>query len=566
MASEIVDMLTHSDTLITQFFTHLSAHRASATSDLELMLELIQAIALALGHCLAEDEAPSESNPHSLSLGVACSGGADSMTLGASVVLLERLQRSFTHFESEIKRLLGDQFKGEIADRLESIGHLLTQRDRLPLLKTTLLTVDHGLFERSSEQAARVSEVWRAHSVDSLILNADPQLIKRGAGVEDGARSARYHALDMIADQRGLRYVLLGHHAQDQAETLLMRLATSAGLSGMGGIPKRRGRYLRPWLEIPPHLILRARNILALPVFIDPTNEDLRFTRNAVRHKISPAFDDVFGARWLKGVSHTASHIRGDERALTYLINDLLNDHLKVSSKLGRVSLNWLSGLMKPPEVARAGLRHTYQTALYTLAPSHADRRRSRAQLGLIEEVWRGRENQQRSLPLGLIVWGARGKLEIVAPALMPTLPRERFIDLPERDRERAELSVPWGEWTLKLTPLITSPLSGEAESIGRSRGAYLRRAGGMLRLALPLEGARYKPSGANGSKRVKRLWGDRRVPLFERARLPVLSDQEGRVLWSPYCRPADWICEPPTAEEDPPLIAWDISWTLSEE
>ena len=79
------------------------------------------------------------------------------------------------------------------------------------------------------------------------------------------------------------------------------------------------------------------------------------------------------------------------------------------------------------------------------------------------------------------------------------------------------------------------------------------------LQLRLPLPGERFQPNAAPGSKRVTRLWSDRKVPIFERNRLPVLDNGKGKILWAPYCRPhRDLIAQSNTQ-------AWLLTWRLGD-
>ena len=167
----------------------------------------------------------------------------------------------------------------------------------------------------------------------------------------------------------------------------------------------------------------------------------------------------------------------------------------------------------------------------------------------LLEEVWRGAHNQQRSLPLNLIAWGSRGYLEIFSSTSHLKEDQETSLIL---TLSLQQMSLQWGAWELTLIPDLT--LSSE--------GAYLGRAQMPLRLSLPPKGARYHPYKAPGSKRVKRLWGDRKIPLSERRNLPVLIDHSDQIVWAPYCRPATWLYQKSHAHSDVHEVPWRVTWT----
>lgn len=455
-----------------------------------------------------------QSSTHNPRVGVACSGGVDSITLAACVLIVcERLSRA------------GDS------------------------LSLTCFTVDHGLFINSDVQAHQLSDFWTDHGIGCEVLTADPDLIRGGSGLEDGARTARYLLLSEAARRHKIDLMCIAHHAQDQAETMLMRLQSSAGLSGLRGIPPERGLFVRPWLHLHPSMIHAAHQYLKLPVFPDPTNADPRFLRNALRQRLHPVLGELFGPEWVTRAARSAQYLREDELALTSLITQLLEGALHIDHIAGRVTLTWAQGLTQTRAVTIAALRHVYQITLAHLTSPQSNRRRVREQLSLLEEVWRGDHNQKRSLPLGLIAWGGRGVLEISTAVSPIAIPHEVEIPIPSTHQR---VCVIWGEWRLELIP-----------DDDRAQGAYLERAQGPLKLCLPPPGARYRPHKAPGSKRIKRLWSDRKVSAQERVRLPVLIDDGGRILWAPHCRPAMWLCDPPKEINDAQERSWYLEWCL---
>lgn len=121
-----------------------------------------------------------------------------------------------------------------------------------------------------------------------------------GQSPEDAARRHRYRALADLARVAGVRTVLLAQHADDQAETVLLALSRGAGLPGLAAMPDRFERhgvvFGRPLLGVPA-ASLRAWLIAAGQAFVDdPSNADLRYTRNRIRSQLLPAWNAVFPA------------------------------------------------------------------------------------------------------------------------------------------------------------------------------------------------------------------------------------------------------------------------------
>lgn len=176
-----------------------------------------------------------------------------------------------------------------------------------------LFHVHHGL------QAA--ADDWTQHVQALAGLLALPLSVARvdvaqaaGKGIEAAARDARYAALAQLAREQDVTHVLLAHHRNDQAETVLLRLLRGTGLTGMAAmapVSRRDGLvYLRPWLDIGRDTILQAADAVAAasgwrPVQ-DPTNADPHYTRAALRELLAPVLD----ARWPGWRGIVARHAR----------------------------------------------------------------------------------------------------------------------------------------------------------------------------------------------------------------------------------------------------------------
>jgi tRNA(Ile)-lysidine synthase len=171
-------------------------------------------------------------------------------------------------------------------DSLALADFVLGLRRPLALAAVTLVYVDHGLRPEASAEAARVEAFARAAGADAEVVRVT--VARRGRGLEDAARRARRTALAAVAKRLGARFVLLGHTADDQAETVLLRLLRGTGPRGLAAMAPRAGRFVRPLLgttraEIENYLAARG-----LEPSLDPSNQSQGFTRNRVRHELLP--------------------------------------------------------------------------------------------------------------------------------------------------------------------------------------------------------------------------------------------------------------------------------------
>ncbi len=207
---------------------------------------------------------------------VACSGGPDSLALAAA-----------TAFETA-----GD---GRVAGAL---------------------VVDHGLQPDSDAVAARAAEQCRSLGLDPVRVLA--VTVGTEGGPEAAARRARYAALEEAAEATGSAYVLLGHTQRDQAEQVLLGLARGSGARSLAGMPRRRGRFVRPLLELPPGTTEAACAAEGLEPWRDPHNDDPSYRRVRAR-RLLDRLEEELGPGVVAGLARSAGLLRADADTLDRL-------------------------------------------------------------------------------------------------------------------------------------------------------------------------------------------------------------------------------------------------------
>ncbi len=150
--------------------------------------------------------------------------------------------------------------------------------------------VDHGLRAESSTELD-VAEAF-ARSLD-VPFDRTRVALQPGGNLQARARGLRWGALRAAAAQRGADRIATGHHADDRAETLVMRLMRGTGPRGLAVLPPRAGERIRPMLyarrtDVEAHLKRHA-----IPYSVDPSNGDPRFLRARVRHEVLPVLQGI---------------------------------------------------------------------------------------------------------------------------------------------------------------------------------------------------------------------------------------------------------------------------------
>lgn len=192
----------------------------------------------------------------------------------------------------------------------DSLALLLLARATCPDIEAA--TVDHGLRAEAADEAQHVAHICAQLGIPHAILK--PDAAPKG-NISAWARQARYAALETWRQTRQLDHLATAHHADDQLETLLMRLNRGAGVAGLSGIRPKQGRVLRPllgWTKAELRAVVTAAGLTAVQ---DPSNVDDRFERARLRKVL-------VGVDWLdpRAAVRSAAALASADAALDWAV------------------------------------------------------------------------------------------------------------------------------------------------------------------------------------------------------------------------------------------------------
>ncbi|WP_448190525.1 tRNA lysidine(34) synthetase TilS [Azospirillum sp. sgz301742] len=185
------------------------------------------------------------------------------------------------------------------------------------------LTVDHGLRADSADEAARVAAWMAGRGIPHATLRWEGD--KPATGIQTAARDARHRLLAERCRAEGILHLALAHHADDQAETVLLRLARGSGVDGLAGMAPVRWephvRIIRPLLDVPHGRLVATCRALGQDWVEDPSNRSPAYARGRLR-----AVSDALGTEGLSAerLCDTARRAARARRALEDLTADLL--------------------------------------------------------------------------------------------------------------------------------------------------------------------------------------------------------------------------------------------------
>jgi hypoxanthine phosphoribosyltransferase len=220
-------------------------------------------------------------------------------------------------------------------------------------LRAGLLTVDHGWDAASGARAEGVAARGRALGLDPVEL-----LVAHSARSEGAARDARRAALAAAARRLGAAALLLGHTLDDQAETVLLRLARGAGARSLGAMAPRDDLdtgdddlLRRPLLGLRKEQTRAACRAEGLEAWEDPSNADAAFARARVRRTLLPVLEEQLGPGIAEALARSADLLRADAEALDALTDDAYG-RLAAGSAPGTIELA-VAGLGALPSALR---------------------------------------------------------------------------------------------------------------------------------------------------------------------------------------------------------------------
>ncbi|SAK80586.1 tRNA(Ile)-lysidine synthetase [Caballeronia fortuita] len=203
------------------------------------------------------------------------------------------------------------------------------------------LHVHHGLSPNANAWAAHCERFAASLDVRYAARHVDVARAN-GESLEAAARDARYRALDALCDEHGAAALLIAHHADDQAETVLLQLLRGAGVAGLAAMAPQRADgavpRLRPLLRLLRAQLEQYAHERDLSWIDDESNADTRYSRNALRHDVLPMLAVHFPG-FRDALARTASHAASAQRLLDQLAR-IDFDHVQSAHEEGALTLD----------------------------------------------------------------------------------------------------------------------------------------------------------------------------------------------------------------------------------
>ena len=403
-------------------------------------------------------------------------------------------------------------------DSVALLDLMFCLKDELKL-ELAVAHVAHGISAEATEAAPRVKELAESYGlpfyIEELALGAE--------ATETVARKARYDALRSIQDSLGAAYLATAHHRDDQVETVLFRFIRGTGVAGLAGIPPSGPNGLvRPLLrfskaELEGWFLARYPDPNRRPLlFDDPANADVRHDRSWLRHELLPILRQRFGATLDARIVDVGIHAEQNNAAWRTVLETLPELEIRCdteSIELARAPLQRYDKLLSEWILRTAAREVGCRIA------------RTRTEL-LLDFATGGASGRSMQLGMGWEATIVFDKLHIGKTRQLES-PRAVKVEFAPGDLGRFS----WGGWDFTWQSEPAGASRRDSRTTWFAYGEYDVRA--------PRSGDRILPLGGVGSRKLRRLLMEARIPAAERVLIPVFT-QGNQPIWVPgICRSA---------------------------
>lgn len=322
---------------------------------------------------------------------------------------------------------------------------------------------------------------------------------EKGLSIQMAARELRYGFFEELDTEYQYRAILTAHHADDQIETVLFKLARGSALAAVAGIREKRQKYLRPLLNLLREELEAFAKDQELQWREDLSNADTKYLRNAYRHKLLPLWQEI-QADLKPKILESSRLLREQDTALEELLSEKLNQYLKVEAKVEWLDIEKISGRAYFPQL------------LYQWLHTKGDWDWKAVNFLYTRKIGRYTENERY-----LLYHGRQGyELHLKQPT--------HSVDL-EITAETRELDTP-----IQADLCYLSHTNFKIDA--RPEHHYLDA--DLLKFPLKIrnwqEGDRFQPLGMSGTKKVSDYLIDIKMPLPEKSKQLVL-ESDGEIV-----------------------------------
>lgn len=382
--------------------------------------------------------------------------------------------------------------------------------------------LNHMFREEAREEAQYVADLAEKWGLGYKIFERDiPKLSKeKGLSPEEAGHKVRKEIFHQLGQEIGATKLALGHHAEDRAETILIHLIQGTGPEGLAGMPPTSGWLIRPLAQCSKEEIVTYCRDKAVAFYVDKSNEEPVYLRNKVRLNLLPYLKKDFNPQMVEALVRLEDIVVEENRYLDYESNKVL-EKIMIKKERSGITLNRGKFLQEHLAIRRRVIRKAYNL----LRPEEQGLNFINVEQVLdLAHLKSG--TKQINLPKGIVLKVIYDRLELIDSELKQPEEREFFC---------FSWEVP-GTVTLKEGEILKGTFLTFKPDITKGFLEVILD-GDKIKTPLTVRrrkpGDRIKPLGMAGTKKLKDLYIDRKIPQEERDNIPVVCSGE-EIIWIP--------------------------------
>ncbi|PKN88793.1 MAG: tRNA lysidine(34) synthetase TilS [Deltaproteobacteria bacterium HGW-Deltaproteobacteria-1] len=385
-------------------------------------------------------------------------------------------------------------------------------------LKLVAAHFNHGLRQgQSDEDEVFCRSLAQKLGVDFFTQRMPDPSIPRGVSPEDYFRRERYRFLDTVAADRGADKIALGHHMQDQAETVLLNILRGSGLDGLKGfLPMRDCKYIRPLIGVTRQEIIATLKETGFDFREDSTNSNHVYLRNRMRGELIPLLQKKYNPRIEQNLVRMAEIVRRDDDWISMHVDSILTS----------------------PRIQHEQNEVSFSAEYFKSLHEALGFRLVKALLEGLSPEGRGFSSAHIQAVVDLVINSPSGKIITLPHRLRAQKEYDRVVLHPKIQERTADYEYPLmipGIVDLKERKIILSARRGEPKEVDFNCVGRVYFDEDKIRVPLLIRNRRkgdwFEPLGTNGSQKIKKLFIDRKVPGGERDSIALIADKNS-IIW----------------------------------
>lgn len=375
----------------------------------------------------------------------------------------------------------------------------------------------------AQKDALYISQICEDLGITSFVkaINVPEYCKEQGVSLEEGARTLRYEMFEEIKQKTKSNKIAIGHNRNDQAETVLMRIMRGTGLQGLRGIEYiRDNKIIRPILDIERSEIEAYCEKYELNPRIDKTNLESIYTRNKIRLELIPYMKDNFNPNVIESIVRMTNSLKSDSDYIDVEAERSFKEVSTLKEDSVEISLPKYSNLHNAIKVRilRSAIKHIIGDTNFVDQKHIED---------IIELECESKLNKMLNLPRGIFAYRRKNIIILTTKEIVSeeidfcyNIPSNGFIKIKELNLvlETQKMSID----RYKSIKLDKTSKGFDFDKIKGGIVVRSRKQGDKIKLA-------------GGSKKVKDLFIDLKIPREDRCKVPVITDDEGILCVGDY-------------------------------